>query len=165
MPDTLVIVHLCSIDSYITHYGIEPAKTIINDIRLALITHPGPIIIMDQDDETISDDAKTLRQMVLELQKICSMTIFHHDELTDVSPWQDGMKALAKLLHQLKTSRVRLGGFWTSQNGGTGCVHEVQRHMRARNIPCYIDKKISALEENDTRTYIGYREGTSDKET
>lgn len=150
MQETLIIVHLCSIDGYIAFYGIEPAQCMINDLRFAIATHAGPIVIMDQEDQDISDDARMLRQVVLDLQAIYPVVIFHHDELTDISPWQDGMKALAKLLRQLKTTRVRLGGFWTSQDSSSGCVHEVQRQLRARNIPCYIDKSICALEENDT---------------
>lgn len=59
---------------------------------------------------------------------------------------------LAQHLQKLKTNRVRLGGFWTSENATTGCVHEVQHQLRARKFPCHIDRKICALEENDTRT-------------
>lgn len=151
MPETLVIVHLCSIDSYVDYYGVNPAIQLITDIKLAITTHPGPTVIMDQEWKEISEDAKIMRLSVLDLQKYCPVTHFHHDEMMDISPWQDGMKSLAKLLRSLKTNRVRLGGLWTSESGVSGCVHETQRHLRARNIPCYIDKKICALEENDTR--------------
>lgn len=151
MQETLVIVHLSSIDSYLHFYGVDPAIQFITDIKLAITIHPGPTVIMDQEDEYISEDAKTMRQSVLDLGKYCPMTLFHHDEMMDVSPWQDGMKTLARLLRQLQTNRVRLGGLWASETGMSGCVHEVQRQMRYRNIPCYIDKSICALEENDLR--------------
>lgn len=152
MIETLIIVHLSSVDSYISHYGVGPAQRMINDIRFAITSHPGPVVVMDQGWDFISEDAKQLRQMVLDMQSIYSnMVVFHHDEMMDISPWQDGMKELARLLRKLKTSRVRLGGFWTSENATSGCVHETQRHLRARNFACYIDKRISAIEENDTR--------------
>ena len=154
MSETLVIVHLSSIDSYVDFYGIEPAQKMVNDIRFAIATHIGPVIVMDQGWQEISEDAKLLRQMVLDLQVVYPqrVTVFHHDEWCDISPWQDGMKNLAKILRKLKTNRVRLGGFWTSETATSGCVHEVQRQLRARNRPCYIEKEICALEENDKRT-------------
>jgi hypothetical protein len=108
---------------------------------------------MDQEWDEISDVAKSLRYSVIELQNFYPITLFHHDELCDVSPWQDGMKRLAKVLRAMNTSRVRLGGLWASESGVTGCVHEVQRCLRARNIPCYIDSSLIALEENDTRAF------------
>lgn len=158
--ETLVIVHLSSIDSYIRFYGVNPAIQLVTDIKMAITTHPGPTVVMDQEDNDISEDAKVMRASVLDLKKYeikeyYPFTLFHHDEMMDASPWQDGMKALAKLLRQFKTNgatnRVRLGGLWTSQNGQSGCVHEVQRQLRARSIPSYIDRKICALEDNDLR--------------
>jgi len=151
MIETLVIVHLSSIDTYASYYGIEPAQRLVNDLRMAIVKHPGPVVVMDQGWDFIPEDGKVLRQMILDMESIYPLTIFHHDELCDIAPWQDGMKNLAKLLRKLETSRVRLGGLWTSETGKTGCVHETQRHLRARNIPCYIDQSICALEENDTR--------------
>jgi len=152
MQETLIIVHLSSIDSYLNFYGLEPAQVMINDLRFVIALHSGPILLMDQEWEDISNDAKTLRQMVLDLQNIyTNIEAFHHDELMDISPWQDGMKALAKQLRKFKTARVILGGFWTSLDATSGCVHEVQRQLRARNIPCYINKKICALETHDIR--------------
>ena len=143
--ETLVIVHLSSIDSYNDFYGIEPAQAMINELRFAIATHPGPVVVMDQGWSEISEDAKLLRQMILEMQTSCpNMVVLHHDELMDRSPWQDGMKELVKLLRQLKTQRVRLAGFWTSENATDGCVHEVHRQLHARNIPCYIDTKMCA---------------------
>lgn len=151
MQETLVIVHLSSIDSYLHFYGVDPAIQLITDIKLAITTHPGPVVVMDQEDNDISEDAKVMRQSVLDLQQYCPITLFHHDEMMDISPWQDGMKALARLLRQLKTYRIRLGGLWTSESGKSGCVHEVKRQMSCRGIPGWIDKNICALEENDLR--------------
>jgi hypothetical protein len=152
MNETLVIVHLSSLESYVQYYGPDAALQFTTDIKVAIMTHPGPVVIMDQEWSEISEDTRVLRNSILDLQQFHRFTLFHHDELTDLSPWQNGMKELAKLLRSLKTSRVRLGGLWTSHNHATGCVHEVQRQLRARNIPCYIDPKISALEEDDPRT-------------
>lgn len=154
MQETLCIVHLSSVDSYVDFYGCEAAQRMINDLRFAITTHTGPIIIMDQGWNEISDDAKLLRQMVLDMQHLAPITLFHHDELIDIRPWQDGMKALASLLRQLKSKRVRLGGFWTSENATIGCVHEVQRQLRSRNIACSIDKSICALAEGDCRVKV-----------
>ncbi len=152
MQETLVIVHLSSIDSYVQFYGLEPAQMLINDLRFAIITHPGPVVVMDQQDDDISNEAKQLRDMILDLEKFyVNLQVFHHDEMCDVSPWQDGMKAFAKVLRGLGTHRVRVGGLWASQDASSGCVHEVVRQLRARNIPCYVDKKLCAFEENDER--------------
>lgn len=152
MPETLIIVHLSSLDGYTAYYGVDTAQTMVNDLRMAIVTHAGPVVVMDQGWPEISPDAKHLRQMVLDMQSVSTnMTIFHHDELMDIAPWQDGMRALAKVLRSLKTHRVRLGGFWASHNATSGCVHEVQRQLRTRNIPCSLDKQICALEENDRR--------------
>jgi hypothetical protein len=150
--ETLVVVHLSSIDSYVQFYGFYPAQLFINDLRFAIITHAGPVVVMDQDWTEISDEAQQLREMVLDLKKFHhNFAVFHHDELCDVSPWQDGMKALAKVLRGLGTQRVRIAGLWASQDGSSGCVHEVQRQLRSRNIPCYVDAKLCAFEENDVR--------------
>lgn len=151
MQEALIIVHLSSLDSYVSYYGVEPAQRFVNDVRLAMVKHIGPMVVMDQGWDCISEDAKVLRQMVLDMQEIYPIIIFHHDELCDVSPWQEGMRELAKIVRSLNVNRVRLGGLWASESGASGCVHEVQRQLRARNIPCYIDKSICALEENDTR--------------
>ena len=150
--ETLVIVHLSSIDSYRDFYGVDPAIQLAADLKVVIITHPGPVVVMDQEcEEIISEDAKVLRASVLDLQRLRDITIFHHDELVDVSPWQDGMKRLAKVLRGMGTTRVRLGGLWASESGTTGCVHETQGQLRARNIPCWIDHSLVALEENDKR--------------
>jgi hypothetical protein len=154
MQETLIVVHLCSIDSYISFYGVEAAIKMATDLKAAIIIHPGPVVIMDQEWKEISEDARVLRASVLELERSRPLHLFHHDELLDISPWQDGMKKLASVLRALKTSRVRLGGFWASESGETGCVHEVQRQLRARNIPCYLDKGTCALEENDPRVRV-----------
>lgn len=58
MQETLVIVHLSSIDSYLHFYGVDPAIQLITDIKLAITTHPGPVVVMDQEDNDISEDAK-----------------------------------------------------------------------------------------------------------
>lgn len=157
MQETLVIVHLSSIDSYIRFYGVKPAMELAVDLCLAITSHPGSTVIMDQEDDDISEDGKVMRAKVLEMQNYCPVTIFHHDEMMDLSPWQDGMKNLAHLLRQLKTYRIRLGGLWTSESGKSGCVHEVKRQMSYRGFPGWIDKSICALEENDVR-WINERE-------
>lgn len=146
MNETLVIVHLSSIESYLTFFGVDSAIRLITEIKLAMLTHVGEILILDQGWD-ITEDAKVLRQSVLDLEQYRPLIVIHHCELTDVSPWQDGMKTLARQLRQMKTCRVRLGGFWASETATSGCVHEVQRHLRARNIPCYIDTHICAFEE------------------
>lgn len=153
MQEALIIVHLSSIDSYVDYYGVEAAQHLINDLRLAIVQHvAGPVIVMDQGWTEISEDARILRQMVLDMQAIYpALVLFHHDEMCDISPWQDGMRDLARLFRKLQVSRARLGGLWTSESGVTGCVHEVQRQLRARNIPCYVDRAICAQEENDAR--------------
>lgn len=152
MQEALIIVHLSSLDGYVQYYGVEPAAVLVNDLRMAIVKHSGPVVVMDQGWDFISEDAKALRQMILDMQfTYTNMVVFHHDEMMDVSPWQGGMRALAKVVRSLKVNRVRLGGLWTSESGTTGCVHEVQRQLRARNIPCYIDRTICALEENDLR--------------
>lgn len=155
MQEALIIVHLSSLDGYVQYYGVDCAQALVNDLRMAIVQHPGPIVVMDQGWNFIPEDAKTLRQMVLDMQSIyTNMQVFHHDEMMDVSPWQDGMKTLAKVVRGLNINRVRLGGMWASESGITGCVHEVQRQLRARNIPCYIDSNICAFEENDRRAEV-----------
>src|SRR5262249_830033 len=144
--------HLSSIDSYLDYYGVDAAIQLVIDLTMAIVTHPGHVIIMDQEWDDITEDARILRASVLSLQRFCPrITLFHHDEWCDISPWQDGMKRLAKLLRQLQTSRVRLAGLWASESGTTGCVHEVQRQLRARNILAFVDASFVALEENDRR--------------
>jgi hypothetical protein len=154
MNETLIVVHLSSIDNYIDFYGLDSAIQFVTDLKMAIITgYPTTkTIIMDQEWTEISDAAKSLRTSVTELSKLYPVTLFHHDELCDVSPWQDGMTKLARLLREMKTSRVRLAGLWASESGATGCVHEVQRQLRARNIPVFVDTSLVALEENDKRT-------------
>jgi hypothetical protein len=156
MKETLVIVHLSSIDNYIDFYGIDAAIQFVTDLKMAIVTGYPTVqtVIMDQEWDEISDEAFALRYSVLELQNFYPITLFHHDELCDISPWQEGMKKLAKLLREMETSRVRLGGLWAKARGATGCVHEVQRCLRARNIPCSIDSSLIALEENDTRALL-----------
>lgn len=152
MQEALVIVHLSSLDGYVQYYGVEPAQILVNDFRMAIVKHAGPVVVMDQGWDFISEDAKVLRQMLLDMQRIYrNMIVFHHDEMCDISPRQDGMKMLARTIRGLKVSRVRLGGLWASERGTSGCVHEVQRQLRARNIPSYVDAAICALEENDKR--------------
>jgi hypothetical protein len=153
MNEILVIVHLSSIDNYIDFYGLDPAIQLVTDLKMAIITGYPTVqtIIMDQEWTEISNPAKSLRASVYELSKFYPITLFHHDELCDINPWTDGIKKLARLLRELRTSRVRLGGLWASESGITGCVHEVQRQLRARNIPCYIDSSLVAMEENDIR--------------
>ncbi len=149
--EVLLIVHLSSIDSYISFYDIDAGVMMINDIRFAIAAHRGPIVILDQGWSHISNEAKHLRKTILAMKVLANLTIFHHDEMTDLSPWQDGMNDLATLLNNLHLSSVRIGGFWASQNEDSGCVHEVQRQLLARNISCYIDTSICAFEEADSR--------------
>ena len=152
MNETLVIVHLSSIDSYVTFYGVEAATRLATDLVEAMLAYNGPVLVMDQQEEDISPEARTLRSDILGVER--SLLIFHHDELCDISPWQAGMTALARELRKLNTKRVRLGGLWATHDASSGCVHEVQRQMRARNFACTIDTRLCAFETNDHRVVV-----------
>lgn len=148
MAKTLVIVHLSSLDSLQRFYGVNSVILIAQRLIDAIVEHDGPVLIMDQEtpEHEMYPEALEWRNRVLSCRD--DIIRFHHDKMEDVSPWQDGMRALAKELRRLKTDRVRLGGLWASQSGKSGCVHEVKRQLRYRaNITCCIEKRLCAFED------------------
>lgn len=157
MNELLGIVHLSSIDSFLEYYGVYPAMKLAVDLKMAVLSHPGRTIILDQGWDEIAEDAKYMRQSVLDLERLVSgVTVLHHDELADIDPWTKGMAVVAKHIKAMNPSRIRLGGLWASVDGKSGCVHEVQRQVRSRlRLPCYVDYAIVGLEEKDQRASIG----------
>jgi hypothetical protein len=146
MDETLVIVHLSSLDSLQRFSGTEAVQVFSQTLIDATQEHSGFVLIMDQGtpEHEMFSEACMWRNRVLSCRG--DIIYFHHDEMVDRSPWQDGMKALAKVLRGLRTKYIRLGGLWASQSGKSGCVHEVKRQMRARNITCRLDKRLCAFE-------------------
>jgi hypothetical protein len=147
--EALIIVHLSSIENYLSFFGADAALELAACIKIGIITHPGPVLIMDQDDETsLSQAGKELRSFILDARHYHpeSFTLLHHDELQDAAPWEEGMQPIIHQLREWGVKRVRLGGFWASRSGQSGCVHETYRQLCYRGFSCMIVPRLCGYE-------------------
>lgn len=160
MEEALIIVHLSSIDSYIGFYGIAAGMQFALELKKALLAHPGPIVILDQEWKELSPEARELRAFVLDgTQHHPHATVFHHDPMKDADPWGQRMDFLAQLLRQMGAVRVRLGGLWASQDQRTGCVHETSRQLTRRGFSCEVDAPLCASGNRDARAmHVAWKE-------
>lgn len=130
----LMIVHLSSLDSFAWHceaWGEEQCARALGDaLTTAIATHPGPIVVTDQE---WPDVRSALRQTVLAaLRERPPVLVFHHDE--DEIAWDAAMRELARALATCGVGRqavIRLGGVWASHDGTSGCVNGTRDGLSA----------------------------------
>lgn len=123
MSNALVIVHLSSLDSYAEKYGVAVAQDLADRLSEAILTHAGPVFIIDQRwpyTEGISDPRVNLVQHV---QLARDIKWSHFDDRSD--DWDIYLEHLRKALLRAGVKNIILGGMWYSPEGA-GCVSDAQ---------------------------------------
>ena len=150
----LVIVHLSSIMHYVDWYGLGAGQRFAAALMAGIDTHPGPVVIMDQEERRYMDEGAGVRYD--RIKHTCEardqVTWFHHDELEDPNPWTDGMDTLARLLRRLDARTVLIGGLWLGKT--SGCVRYTRQSLTWRRVSAHIVEHLCAFEENDRRAMV-----------
>jgi hypothetical protein len=137
---TLLIVHLSSLDAYANYCGRAAGRELaerIVDAAYRARRRGDRVYVIDQFWRGSLRDAAAARLRDL------GATFIRFDEHT--SSWKWFLPRLAGKLRRDGVSEVTLGGVWYSPRHDTGCVTEVYLYLRER-MPVTVDEDLVGCE-------------------
>lgn len=123
----LVIVHLSSLDSFAFHEGMAKATRLARNIAAEILSHRGPVIIVDQG-WTLEDDSAPRARLLETIAARPDIHWIRFDE--DVEDWAPFIVRLRRELHRRRVTEVIVGGIWYDPRLETGCATEVYLRLR-----------------------------------
>lgn len=142
-PQALVIVHLSSLDAYTDHAGSEEGKLLGERLTQAILSHPGPVIIVDQDWETGYRASRPRESLLEAIQHRQGIVWIKFDEA--VESWDDFFPKLYAALDEQGATSAVIGGIWYEPSLHTGCATFVYLQLRQR-MPAVVDEDLVGCE-------------------
>jgi hypothetical protein len=139
----LVIVHLSSLDSYTDYAGSEEGKLLGERLTQAILSHPGPVIIVDQDWETGYQASRPRESLLEAIQRRQDVVWIKFEEAEE--SWDDFFPKLYAALDQVEATSSVIGGIWYEPSLHTGCATFVYLHLKQR-MPTVVDEDLVGCE-------------------
>lgn len=142
-PEALVLVHLSSLDSYTDYAGSDAGEDLAGRLAEAILSHDGPVILVDQGWELGPRASRPRAQLLEEIAPRQDVVWIHFDEA--VERWEDFFPRLDRALEEAGAGSVRVGGIWYDPSLHTGCATFTYLNLRQR-MPVVVDESLVGCE-------------------
>lgn len=134
--EALIIVHLCSLDSFTWHNGRRAAAQLADALIRKISAYDGLIVVLNQSWPLTGYSGARLAAIDALLVASRVVWLAHDEEIDD---WDASMLCLGERLRRRGITRLTLGGLEVTPDDASGCVNEVRRQLAAQGFACQID--------------------------
>lgn len=143
-PEALVLVHLSSLDSYTDYAGADAGEGLARRLSEAVLSHNGPVIIVDQGWELGPRQSRPRAQLLEEISPRQDIVWIRFDEARE--SWEDFFPQLDRALEEAGADSVVVGGVWYDESLHTGCATYTYLHLRQLGWPVRVDESLVGCE-------------------
>jgi hypothetical protein len=141
--EALVIVHLSSLDAYTAHAGPEEGRLLGERLAQAILTHNGPVIIVDQGWEGGRRESRPREMLLEEISSRQDIAWIRFDEAEE--SWDDFFPRLFSTLDDQGATSAVVGGIWYDDSLHTGCATFTYLALKER-MPAQVDPSLVGCE-------------------